>query len=78
MSDAARLDRIEDRLLKVEKLGTETRSMLVGIDGQGGIIQRLEKVAAQGHQLVSAMAAIKGMVELQQEDIQAMIEEIKK
>ena len=77
MSDAARLDRIEDRLLKVEKLGTETRSMLVGIDGQGGLIQRLEEVGKRTHKLATDIAIVQTGVQLMQEDIQEMLKAMK-
>lgn len=68
---------LPDRMLRVEERVSETRGVLLGIEGQGGLIQRLEQVAERTHKLASDVAVVQAGLQLQAEDIKDIIAYVK-
>ena len=65
------------RMLHVEERVSEQRGVLLGIDGQGGLIQRLEHVAERAHTMANDMAKLQMSVQLQGDEIREIISFVK-
>lgn len=76
MSDAARMDRMDARLLAVEALANRLEGVLVGIDDQGGITHRMTEIAATGHRAINIATALQGELQRMQENIEAIVEKL--
>lgn len=65
---------METRIQKLEREVAENRATLVGINGQGGLIQRLETIAARTHKLSNDVAVVQTGARLLQEDVATLVD----
>lgn len=73
----SRFQALESKVNGLETNVTETRTMLVGLNGMGGIITRLERVAERTHQLANDVAKVQLGIEAQKQELSELVTYLK-